>query len=367
MHVLITADTIGGVWTYARELVTGLVRRGIQVTLVSFGEIPGAEQTAWLEGLPKFDYRPTGFKLEWMQDSAEDLRVSADYLASIVREVKPDLLHLNQFYYGAINVEQPRIVVAHSDVVTWWMDVHGRTPPESEWLGWYREMIARGVERANMVVAPSQAMMDSFTAVYPRPAQTAVIYNGRTANLFNPHLTKEQSVLSVGRVWDGGKNTAILTEQRMPMPVYIVGNEQHPDPAFRGEGKSIPANVHMLGRRNEAQLRHLYARAAVYAATSKYEPFGLAPLEAAMSRCAIVANDIRSLREVWGEAALYYEQNNAESLKQILTRLSVDAELRMTYAGLAYQRARHRYSADRMVDEYLELYKTLVSAGVVAA
>src|SRR5208282_331116 len=37
MHVLITTDTVGGVWNYTRELVTGLSRRGIRVTLVSFG------------------------------------------------------------------------------------------------------------------------------------------------------------------------------------------------------------------------------------------------------------------------------------------------------------------------------------------
>ena len=40
MHVLVTADTVGGVWTYTRELVTGLATRGIHVTLVSFGGIP---------------------------------------------------------------------------------------------------------------------------------------------------------------------------------------------------------------------------------------------------------------------------------------------------------------------------------------
>ena len=40
MHVLVTADSLSGSWTYARELVTGLVTRGVRVTLVSFGEIP---------------------------------------------------------------------------------------------------------------------------------------------------------------------------------------------------------------------------------------------------------------------------------------------------------------------------------------
>ena len=69
MHILVTADTLGGVWTYTRELVTGLIRHGEQVTLVSFGDIPTAAQTQWMEGLPNLDYRPTAFKLEWMLDS----------------------------------------------------------------------------------------------------------------------------------------------------------------------------------------------------------------------------------------------------------------------------------------------------------
>jgi glycogen synthase len=49
MHILVTADTLGGVWTYTRELVTGLVRRGDRITLVSFGDIPTAAQTRWMD------------------------------------------------------------------------------------------------------------------------------------------------------------------------------------------------------------------------------------------------------------------------------------------------------------------------------
>src|SRR5947209_2975673 len=119
MHVLITADTIGGVWTYTRELVCGLLRRGVQVTLVSFGEIPAPAQAEWLEGQRNVDFRPTAFRLEWMQEAPEDLPASADYLQAVVEEVKPDLLHLNQFCYGNLPGDVPRLVAAHSDVVSW--------------------------------------------------------------------------------------------------------------------------------------------------------------------------------------------------------------------------------------------------------
>src|SRR5574340_716888 len=108
MHVLVTADTLGGVWTYARELVTGLVKRGVQVTLVSFGEIPAPSQMSWLDGLRNVDFRPTAFRLEWMQESEQDLEASAEHLKSIVRETGPDLLHLNQYFFTSHSFERPK-------------------------------------------------------------------------------------------------------------------------------------------------------------------------------------------------------------------------------------------------------------------
>ena len=89
MRVLLTADTVGGVWTYARELAVGLVRRGAHVTLVSFGHMPEPRQMAWMEGLRNLDFRPTAFRLEWMQDSAEDIAASSEYLLNIIARRVP--------------------------------------------------------------------------------------------------------------------------------------------------------------------------------------------------------------------------------------------------------------------------------------
>ena len=86
MHVLVTADSLSGSWTYTRELVTGLVTRGVRVTLVSFGEIPLPEQTTWMDHLHGLEYRPTAFRLEWMQEAEDDLPESSAFLAALVRE-----------------------------------------------------------------------------------------------------------------------------------------------------------------------------------------------------------------------------------------------------------------------------------------
>jgi glycogen(starch) synthase len=370
MHVLVTADTVGGVWTYARELVTGLARRGVQVTLVSFGDIPTHTQTEWMDGLKGLDYRPTAFRLEWMQEAEQDIQASSDYLLEVMEDTRPDLLHINQFCYGALPVSIPKIVVAHSDVLSWWVAVKDEDPREVEWLRWYREAVSTGLGSATAVVAPSRWMLNQIERHYGTPAQGSVIYNGRSPALFNPHVSKDDCVLSVGRVWDPGKQARLLTQFDPPLPIYIVGTDEHADAALR-TGTSIAeidkAGIHYKGPQSEGQLRHLYGRAAMYAATSRYEPFGLAPLEAALSRCAIVANDIPTFHELWGQTAYYFRQNDAQSLADAVDRLHRDRELRLTYANLAYNRARQRYTADRMVEDYMALYKTLVPAGLVAA
>jgi glycogen(starch) synthase len=366
MRVVLTTDTLGGVWTYTRELVTELVRRGVHVTLVSFGNIPDAIQCSWMDGLKGLDFRPTAFKLEWMRDSEEDLIASADYLLRIVHEVEPDLIHLNQFYYGALNCDVPKLVVAHSDVVSWWVAVHGHEPRPDDWTNWYREVVSRGLSGATMVSAPSRWMLDQIILHYGRPASTAVVYNGRNPKLLNPHLTKELAVLSVGRLWDAGKNVALLTKFEPPIPICIVGSEHHPD---RGRDTGISAagwnRIRMKGPQSEHQLRELFAQTAIYAATSRYEPFGLAPLEAALSRCAIIANDIPTFHEIWGDSALYFRWNDAESLHEHMVSLSADSELRTSYANKAYARACQRFISERIVEDYLNLYEILTPAGVL--
>ncbi len=368
MRALVTADTVGGVWTYTRELVSGLSRRGIEVTLVSFGEIPDSKQREWVDALSNVDYRATAFKLEWMQDAEDDLRMSSEFLLDVISETKPDLLHLGQYHYGALKTDVPEVVVAHSDVCSWWAGVHGKKAEESSWIQCYRKVVSRGLRGATHVVAPSRWMLSAILEHYGDLPRTAVIYNGRNPGLFNPHVSKDDLVIGVGRVWDRAKQVSLLAECCHKVPVWIVGSERHPDRAFENnEAEQKKENVRWCGPQPEAQLRLLFSRASMYAATSRYEPFGLAPLEAALSRCAIIANDIPTFRELWGDSATYFRTNDAEDLARKIDELQNNRELRLTFANLAYRRAKQRFTAERMVNDYLDLYQTLVAAGAAVA
>jgi len=368
MHILVTADTLGGVWTYTRELVIGLVRRGDRVTLVSFGDIPTAAQTRWMDGLANLDYRPTAFKLEWMLDSEADMEASSQYLEAIIEEVRPDLLHFSQFYYGAINCDVPRVVVAHSDVVSWWMSVHRKLPAETEWLHWYRRIVKRGLHKATTVVAPSRWMLDQVEQHYGKLRSAQVIHNGRTPALFNPYISKQETIITLGRLWDSGKNVSLLLKREMPGSVRIVGCDRHPDLQNHSlVAETIRPNISLDPQQDERQITQTLARAGIYAATSQYEPFGLAPVEAALSRCAIVASDIPSFRELWQGAAIFFRNNDPDSLAEALESVQRDREFRLRQGNLALRHARQYFTADRMVEGYKTLYHKLTPAEALSA
>jgi glycogen synthase len=371
VRVLVTADTFSGVWTYSRELVSGLVTHGAQVTLVSFGEIPLPHQTAWMDSLHGLEYHPTAFRLDWMEEGEQDFHAAQDYLCAIVRDTRPDFLHLNQLSFGALPVPTPRLVVAHGDVITWSLSIHGQEPPSSAWLKWYRQTMVAGLRRAEAVVSTSRWMEDMLRAAYGDNFDGHVIPPGRNPIYFNPFVTKEESVLAIGRLWDTGKQVGLLTQHTHRLPVCIVGADNPipvPPVPIRADVR-VSTGAHEIsvkGAQTESQLRLLYSKSKIFAATSRYEPTGLASVEAAFSRCALVANDTEVYRELWGDSALYFERNNAESLSEVLGQLDEDRELARLYGTRAYNRARERFTARRMVDDYMRLYRRLRPAKAAA-
>jgi glycogen synthase len=372
VRVLVTADTFSGVWTYTRELVSGLVTHGSQVVLVSFGEIPLPQQTSWMQGLHGLEYHPTAFRLDWMQEGEQDFHAAQDYLCAVIRDTRPDCLHLNQLSFGALPVATPRLVVAQDDVVTWWLSVHGREPADSAWLDWYKEAITRGLARAEAVVTTSRWMMEMLRLAYGDRFEGQVIAAGRNPIYFNPFVNKEESVLAIGRLWDTGKQVALLTQHAHGMPVCIVGADHTippPEVPIRADVRVSTGQheISVKGAQTESQLRTLYSRSTIFAATSRYEPMGLTSIEAAFSRCALVANDTSVYREMWGDAALYFERNDGDSLAEMLAELHKDRELAQLYGTRAYNRARERFTARRMVDDYLRLYRQLRSSKVAVA
>ncbi len=348
-----TADAVGGVWTYALDLAAGLARQGVKVTIATMGPPPSADQLRQIAGLHNVELVAGRFKLEWMDDPWADVDDAADWLLRLEERTAPDIVHLNGFAHGALPFRAPKVVVGHSCVLSWWSAVNARPAPAR--YNEYRDRVTRGLNGADIVAAPTSAMLCSLKGHYGPLDRTAVVANGRDAAFFRSG-PRRRSVISAGRVWDKAKNVAAVAEaaSSIDAPVAIAGDPHHPN---GGEAPAFP-NVTMLGKLSNAELAKQLSSAKVFVLPAKYEPFGLTPLEAALSGCALVLGDIPSLREVWGDAALFVPPSDPAAIARAVGHLlDNDGEL-----DAMAERARRRalfYSVERMAAGYRDIYRQL--------
>jgi NADPH-dependent 2,4-dienoyl-CoA reductase/sulfur reductase-like enzyme len=68
IHLLMTADAVGGVWTYALELARALAPAGVRTTLAVLGPQPGPDQAADARAVPGLAVRPLDLPLDWTAD-----------------------------------------------------------------------------------------------------------------------------------------------------------------------------------------------------------------------------------------------------------------------------------------------------------
>lgn len=347
-----TTDTVGGVWTYTMELCGALGRAGAEVVLATMGDWPNAEQQAEAAGRPGVELHPSDYRLEWMDDAWRDVGAAGRWLLELERQAQPDVIHLNDYAHGDLPWRHPVVIVGHSCVLSWWRAVKGIDAPP-EWDEYARRVRA-GLTAADAVIAPTQAMLAALERHHGTMGRRGVILNGRAPNGFH-RQGKRPIVLSAGRLWDEATNVAALARvaDRLTWPVYVAGEAHHPGGAI-----APLAGVHALGRLGPKAMTRWYARATIYALPARYEPFGLTPLEAALSGCALVLGDIPSLREIWGDAALYAPPDDAEALADAIERLIASPPLREAMADAAWRRAR-QCSPQRMARGYLSLYREL--------
>jgi len=356
-----TADAVGGVWTYALELCAGLSGAGVQMILAVMGRRLTASERAAARRIPALELHESEFKLEWMENAESDVAQSADWLLELEDRGAPDLIHLNGYAHGALPWNAPCLVVGHSCVYSWFDAVRHR-PPDATWQS-YKRMVGTGLHLAERVTAPSRFMLSALRIHYGDFAAAKPIYNGRAAGALSA-CEKEPLILSAGRLWDEAKNIAVLAKaaEKIPWPIYAAGDDSAPG----GKTIALPG-LCRLGLLDGAALARWLGRAAIFAAPARYEPFGLAILEAAIAGCALVLGDIPSLREIWRDAALFVSPADSDEIAAALRALIENPSRRAALAARARRRAAE-FSPERMTVAYLRLYESLLAEhGAVSA
>ena len=355
MKLLLTTDAVGGVWTYARTLAEALATEGVDVTVALIG--PGDPDARDLTVV-----RVPG-TLDWLADDAGQVLATGAMLADLARTEGADIVQLNTPAWRAgVDWPVPVVAVAHSCVGTWWQACRrGPLPADQEWRA---TLHAEGLRRADVTVAPTAAHAAATAALY-RVQAPVVVANGRALPLPAPSAHAPfRTAFSAGRLWDEGKGMDVLDEAAAvtATPVRAAGATAGP-----AGGRIGFRHIQSLGVLSGAALGAELAARPIFVSPARYEPFGLAILEAAGAGCPLVLADIPSLRELWHDAALFVAPGDAAGFAAAIDALAADPAAAALWGARARGRA-SRYTPDTQAALMLGLYRAaLTKAQMVPA
>ncbi|MCU0309427.1 MAG: glycosyltransferase family 4 protein [Acidimicrobiales bacterium] len=240
----------------------------------------------------------------------------------------------------------------------------------------YPALLRRAVARGAWVHAVSEAVgVEVVEHFAVPPDRVRVVPNGAPDALDVDRLAH---LAPLGRATAGAERYVLALgtlEPRKDLPSLVAAFDvlaEHDDAlrlvvagpdgwGAQEVGRSIAAAAHRdrivrLGWVDDHERSALLAGAAVFAYPSRYEGFGLPPLEAAAHRCPVVATTTGALPEVLGDAAEWSPPGDVdglvEALRTVLERPGRADEL--VTRGLARLR---RYSWDTTVEGLLTLYR----------
>jgi glycosyltransferase involved in cell wall biosynthesis len=299
---------------------------------------------------------PPRFEVVRVRPAASVLRIPLG-MPLAIRSARADLLHVT--YIAPPRPGCPTVVAVH--------DLSYLAHPE--WLSWrvrftLKQLVPRSVRAAARVIAISDFTKRDLVQRYGLPPEKIVVVPlaaganvtplPDAAALPLPAGIRDPFILAVGNL-EPRKNLATLIEAFAELvrqhafggQLVIAGKAK-----YRGEGTAgvvarlgLEGRVTFTGFVDDATLRLLYNRAALFAYPSLYEGFGLPLLEAMACGCPVVASNATAIPQTAGDAAILVDPTSSAALTAAMARVLGDAELarRMSIEGKA-QAARYSWT-----------------------
>lgn len=313
-----------------------------------------------------------------------------------IAKEKLDLMHFPHFNVPLF-CPCPFVVTVHDLILTKFPTMRATTlGPFKYFLKnlAYRLVINRAVRSSKRIIAVSDfTKRDIVSQFKVKPSKVEVIYEGvadleKAKDDYYASKLKEEDVLSdycilepyllyVGNAYPH-KNLEFLLgvfkdlkHEYGNLKLVLVGKEDYFYARLKeraqelGLWSSLPNReadwpVIFPGYVPDEQLRVLFLRALAYVFPSRYEGFGLPPLEAMAHNCPVISSNTTCLPEILGEAAEYFDPTKEESLRKAIERIITDQKRREELVALGQER-RLLYNwhtcAEKTFKLYLEVLK----------
>lgn len=282
-------------------------------------------------------------------------------------QAKLDLLHIPHFNVPVFYTG--KTVITIHDLL--WHHNRGTSvttlPSWQYWLKYlgYRYVTNQAINKAAHVLVPSQTVKQELSTLFPKQTAVTVTYEGVDLDVQTniKKVSSSQRLAAKKLVFVGSqyphKNVKVVLEALQLLPKWrltLIGSRNvFVDQTLHYAKKlKLESNVEWLGRLSDSQLI-----AELYSATALIQPsisegFGLTGLEAMAAKCPVIASDIKVFREIYHDAAIYFDPYSTKSLATTLNNLSADNLEQQIKLGV------HRvknFSWQKMANQTLQVYQ----------
>lgn len=282
--------------------------------------------------------------------------------------LNPDIVH--ETYFNIIPVGRGR-----RRVVTIYDMIHELFVPNGHPLTAAKRAAATAakraaVNRADHVICISETTRSDLVRLYNiDPSRTSVVHLGYSLTSDLNEITvqrKDQrpSFLYVGNR-KGYKNFETLLQafssSRILREFDLIAFGGHPTlPEEREEiGRlGITDRVHFKSGSDQA-LSECYRAATAFVYPSKYEGFGIPPLEAMSHGCPVVCSSGGAIPEVVGNAGMYFDPDNPEELRTSLEHVATNEGLQANLRVRGHSRI-SAFSWDRCAEATAQIYREIL-------
>ena len=323
----------GGRETYARELVPAMLERSPELELVAFvNRDAGPQLAAELGGRVRAVVLPVSARSRAQWSLGELALVS---LAA--RRAGVELVHAMANFgppWGAFR----RVLTIHDLQYKAVPDLFSRPLHAAT-----SALVSLASRRADRIIAVSAAGREEIVAgLGIEPARIDVVPNGVRPAPVGAEVSGMRERLGAGERPVALTVATNLAHKNLPVlfdALALIAPHERPLLALAGHGTDdaglrararaagVDEDVRLLGGLSTGELDALYASAALLVLPSLHEGFGLPVLEAMARSVPVACSDIGALREVGGEAAIYFDPRSARQIAAAIARLLTDRDL----------------------------------------
>jgi alpha-1,3-rhamnosyl/mannosyltransferase len=285
-------------------------------------------------------------------------------LPAYLARTKPELVHLPW------NGHVPRLTFGSKVIVT----VHDVLPLviPNYFASWqaesaYRKRLQTDLDRSDLVLTVSKFSKKQILRNFKVHARLVVIYNAPTIQKSGRSLTSYSKIYPDYFLYVGGydKRKGIESMLRIFMELHergklkskllLVGNiyyysQELKKLLHRGQRNNTFAE---LGYVSDSVLAELFANAKALIYPSKFEGFGLPPLEAMALGCPVITTKSSAIPEICGDAVYYIDPENEEAFRSSLIDVEKTPELRGKLAREGFEQSK-KFTWDNASKTFLD-------------